>query len=603
MPNNRITLARRPLAILAGVGALLGSGPAAWAWDASSAWADGTITMILQMDRAGSPTPSGSAWLDGSTSWNVAVAPALDAWNTSMVRTKFASSTANPTPSDEDGQNSMFFASTIFGQPFGSNVLAVTSMSSSGESGVRLVEADITFNTAVSWNSYRGNLRVPEDVRRVALHELGHVIGLDHPDQAFPVQSVNAIMNATISNLDALVTDDRNGASALYGSALPLPTITRQPQSKSVAVGGNATLDVQVAGTTAPAGWPVNPLYHYMWKFTPIGRTETNLVAMTDGTAYLGAAQLDDRGSYRVRIETPNGNVTSSSATVSVSAVATSTATKMTGLATRGIAGVGTRVMTVGFTIQGGGTRRLLVRGKGPRLAAYGVPNTVADPVLRVFNAAGTTQLAMNDNWQDGGQGAAMASAFTEAQLDDFINGSKDSALVVNLGPGVYTAQLQSNTGGEGIALIEVYDLDKTAQPAGRLIGLSTRSPTGTGSDALTGGLIVDGTVPRTFLIRSLGESLTTFGVTGVLEDPTITLYSLTGGAQKVRLNDEWSSPSFLQAKLTGTATTLGLTPATLGEHESAIQVTLAPGPYTVEVRGWNNSTGVTLLEIYECAD
>ena len=83
--------------------------------------------------------------------------------------------------SSGDGVNSIVFSNSVFGQSFGSSTLAVTYYRMSGS---RMVEADVLFNTAQSWDSYRGALRFGSsgraigEIRRVLLHELGHAIGL-----------------------------------------------------------------------------------------------------------------------------------------------------------------------------------------------------------------------------------------------------------------------------------------------------------------------------------------------------------------------------------------------------------------------------------------
>ena len=83
----------------------------------------------------------------------------------------------------------------------------------------RRIESDVVVNNTLLWNSYRGNARSTGgatllDLRRVLLHEFGHVLGLEHPDDAGQV--VPAIMNATIGNLDTLTDDDRAGARSIY---------------------------------------------------------------------------------------------------------------------------------------------------------------------------------------------------------------------------------------------------------------------------------------------------------------------------------------------------------------------------------------------------
>ncbi len=96
-------------------------------------------------------------------------------------------------------------------------------------------EADILFNRANTFDSYRGPLQFPGpglaimDIRRVFLHELGHGLGLGHPDTGG--QQVVAIMNSMMSNQDVLSADDIAGGHSLYGapSGTPTPTPTPSP--------------------------------------------------------------------------------------------------------------------------------------------------------------------------------------------------------------------------------------------------------------------------------------------------------------------------------------------------------------------------------------
>jgi len=180
-------------------------------------WPTGS-TVVMQLELG---TPARTL-LDGNTSWNTAVAPALDSWNQTVGRMQFGrvlNSTA--AVSSGDRVNSMAFSRTVFGQSFGSSTLAVTYYSYSGST---MLEADILFNTAQLWDSYRGSLRSAYDIQRVALHELGHALGLGHSTFS------NAIMYPYISSLYTLSSDDIAGAQSLYGPATsPTPTPTPSP--------------------------------------------------------------------------------------------------------------------------------------------------------------------------------------------------------------------------------------------------------------------------------------------------------------------------------------------------------------------------------------
>ena len=178
-------------------------------WPNGPTWPSGDVPMHIELGAA-------PALTDGCPDWSCAASGAIMRWNVFMGRIQLQAITnSQHTKGEQNGRNDVFFATDLYGKSFGPDTLALTTWWYRND---KLVEADIGFNLSKKWDSYRGPARPGAiyDLRRVALHELGHVLGLGHPNDHG--QTVVAMMNGTIGNLDSLAADDIAGIQEMYGS-------------------------------------------------------------------------------------------------------------------------------------------------------------------------------------------------------------------------------------------------------------------------------------------------------------------------------------------------------------------------------------------------
>ena len=552
-----------------------------------TSWPSGDITMHLQL---GAPA---SALSDGATNWDDVAESALQEWNSQMGRSRFAAlKNSGAAKAQGNRINNVFFSPNVYGEAFGSGVLAVTV---SYRTTRNTTESDVVFNGNRTWDSWRGGLRAGSitEFRRVALHEFGHVLGLDHPDQGTPPQIVEAVMNSRVSWNETLQPDDIAGVRSLYGGATSgtTPTIVAHPQSNSVQIGGSYTMSVAATGAGP---------FSYTWRFRALGSNTTETFLLADGqpSYTIGSVQAADAGTYTVIVANGAGSITSSSATLSVTPLATNSDTLLANISTRGFVGTDADVLIAGIVVGGTTAKTVLVRAVGPALGDFGVTGALADPQLRVVDGAGRV-VAENDNWETGNNVTELTSAFTRMGAFQFRGGSRDAALLVTLPPGNFTAQVSGAGGTTGVALVEVYDADPNAPMARtrRLINIATRGHAGTGEDLLIAGLVVSGPGPRTYLIRAVGPTLaTSFGLNGANDDPFLQIYR---GETLLRENDDWDSPSSAQPALREAAQKVGAFPLQV-RRDAAMLITLQPGAYTAKVSGFDGASGVSLVEIYE---
>ena len=560
-------------------------------------WANGDIVLHLQLGRPTAPL------LDGAADWNAVAASAMDEWNAHLGRSRLVPA-ADSTAEVRNGNriNNIVLRADVFGTAFDSRTLAVT-VGFTNRATARFSEQDVVFNANLAWSSYRGPLRAgTRDLRRVALHEFGHVLGLDHPDEATPPQTVSAIMNSTVGNLEALSADDIAGARALYttGGSGPLPTlpvIVAQPQSRTVPVGGTYTFSVTATGSGP---------FTYAWFFRADGAPFTESLPYATGASYtLGSVQRIDAGTYTAYVRGPGGLTLSNAARLTVTAgPATTPATQLANLSTRGRVEGGTGVLIAGLAVTGAAPKSVLVRAAGPALAGVGVADALAAPRLRVV-AADARTVAENEAWEAAGAGPTVAAAAQRLGAFPFAAGSRDAALLLTLAPGTYTAVVAGGEARGGTALVEVYDAEP-ATTGRRLVNIATRGRVDGETEVLIAGLVITGPGPRTYLIRGVGPTLlrAPFNLAEALRDPQLELYR---GETLLRENDDWDTPANGMVALRAAAAATGAFALVETRDnvlrtglDGAMLVTLAPGEYTAKLSGFRGDAGIGLIEVYE---
>jgi uncharacterized delta-60 repeat protein len=165
---------------------------------------------------------------------------------------------------------------------------------------------------------------------------------------------------------------------------------------------------------------------------------------------------------------------------------------------------------------------------------------------------------------------------------------------------GIYTGPLRPDlAGGTLLGSIQLFatnshgtstfDLLLRAPPKG-VVNIATRTTVGAGDNALIGGFIVDGDVPKIVIIRAIGPSLNAF-LSGALQDPTLELHD-SAHPDRVIFNDNWRDTQ--EQIILGS----GLQPTDNGEP--AIVAALDPGSYTAIVRGTNATTGIAVVQVYD---
>ena len=284
---------------------------------------------------------------------------------------------------------------------------------------------------------------------------------------------------------------------------------------------------------------------------------------------------------------------------------------QLVGLSTRGLIETGSGSLIGGFVIVGPAAARktVLVRGVGPSLQTVGfTANDVAPATqLEIFDHQGSL-IASNNGWTTtadrGASVADAARAVGDFPLTDWPGGGGDSALVLSLAPGQYTAHITPAPGTppaaaqDRIGLVEIYDVSRG--DGSRFVDISTRGLVGENSRRMIVGCTLVGGGSARLLFRSVGPALTqNFGLSATLANPTLTLFD--GAGRILDANDDWSfSPQTAQIRELAAASGAFALPE--DGFDSSLITLAAPGNYTavVSARPDSPAKGIALVELYE---
>jgi nitrogen fixation protein len=506
--------------------------------------------------------------IDGSTSWGAAAEDALATWNNNLANMQFSverDSTASL--GYGNGINNVFWSSTVYGDAWDNRTLAVT-LSQTNMNNVRL-ESDVIFNTNFSWNSYRGSLRTASggstlyDFHRVAMHEFGHVLGLNHPDDIG--QKVTALMNAVTSNTDGLVADDIAGGHAIYDSGTSVTggvTLYMQGSVSYSYAGTSLNLQVTRVQNDGAAGSVSGTLRLELWAMP---QHYDN--GLPTGSRQLGYYTFQNVLSAGYGFPNVNVNTTFTSPPNGAYYVAL-LLTEFTGSSGSG------------YTIRDFrefDNQIVIGNPAAPSITAQPYGETINAGTSVVLNVVASGAPPLTYQWFKNGVAIAGATNVTltipSAQSID---------------AGTYTVAVRNSVGAvtsTGATLTVNFS---------RLANLSVRAPAGTGDQTLIVGFYIGGTGSKQVLIRGVGPTLAQYGVGGVLADPQLKLFNVAN--TQINQNDDWGGGTAL-ANAFAVVNDFAL-PA--NSKDAALLVTLPLGGYSAQVNGAGTSTGVAMIEAYE---
>jgi hypothetical protein len=434
--------------------------------------------------------------------------------------------------------------------------------------------------------------------------------------------SFTNVQTADAGSYSVVVT---NSAGSITSNAVALtvnvpataPAITTQPAPLTLNVGGSGSFSVTATGSPAPT---------YQWR-----KGTTAIAGATSATLSFTNVQTADAGSYSVVVTNSAGSITSNAVALTVNVPATAPAiTAQPAPLTLNVGGSGSFSVTAtgspaptyqwrkGTTAIAGATSATLsftnvqtadagsysvvVTNSAGSVTSNAVALTVNAPataptittqprglMLPVGYNGSLTVLAsgsgtLSYRWNKNGVVVAGATSATLTLTAVQTGDAGDYTVVVSNANGSVTS---------AVARVSV------GTSAARLGNLSSRGFVGVGNQVLIAGLVIDGSAPKSVLIRGVGPGLVRFGLAAgeVLADPVVSVKDSAG--VEIVSNDNWGDAANAGI-VPAVSTSVGAFGLASGSRDAVALVTLEPGLYTIVVRGANGETGIALAEAYE---
>ena len=189
-----------------------------------------------------------------------------------------------------DDQNGVDFRTDLCGDAFGATTLAVT-FSLFFPQGGMLLETDIVFNDLFEWDVYSGPNRFDTvDFSRVAVHELGHAVGLGHEN------NVPAIMASVVGDIESPQLDDISGVSTIYAAGSPPLPVTNCPGPLDMPVNSTASGVLMSSDCALVELLPIGPASNFTDQYRVTVPSNGNLSVRMTSSAIDALLILTDTG-------------------------------------------------------------------------------------------------------------------------------------------------------------------------------------------------------------------------------------------------------------------------------------------------------------------